>query len=312
VKRRARSLPPLNALRAFEAAARHLSFQRAAAELHVTPAAVSHQVRALEAQLGLALFVRLHRALALTSAGARYLPALTGAFDAVDAATRALRPRAGAARLVLSVVPSFGANWLVPRLGGFRARHPKIDLVVLASSLLVDFEREAVDVGIRFGRGRYPGLRSDLLFAEEYFPVASPKLARGRRGLRTPADLRGHTLLHDESHDGWRAWLAGAGAPGVDPERGLVFSDSSQLVAAAAAGHGVALARKLLAAEHLRSGTLVRPFRGSVRAEFAYYVVCAEARADEPAIRAFREWALAAARGRAAVRRTSRRPRAVR
>jgi LysR family transcriptional regulator, glycine cleavage system transcriptional activator len=306
VKRRARALPPLNALRAFEAAARHLSFQRAAAELHVTPAAVSHQVRALEGQLGLTLFARLHRSLALTNAGARYLPALTGAFDALDAATRALRPRARAQRLVLSVVPSFGANWLVPRLGAFRARHPKIDLVVLASSELVDFEREAVDVGIRFGRGGYPRLRTDLLFAEEYFPVASPKLVRGRRALRTPADLRGHTLLHDESHEAWRAWLDGAGAKGVDPERGVVFSDSSQLVAAAAAGHGVALARKLLAAPHLRAGTLVRPFPGSVPAEFAYYVVCAESRAEEPAIRAFRVWALAAARAGTRRRRTVR------
>jgi len=295
VKWRPRKLPPLNALRAFEAAARHLSFKRAAAELSVTQAAVSHQVRALEAQLGLALFVRLHRALELTPAGARYLPALTDAFDRLDDATLALRARPRAPRLVLSVVPSFGANWLVPRLGGFRARHPAIDLVVLSSSELVDFAREPVDVGIRFGPGGWPGVRADLLLAEEYLPVASPKLVRGKRPLRRLEDLRRHTLLHDETHDAWRAWLASAGVNGVDAERGVVFSDSSQLVAAAAAGQGVALARKLLAAPYLRARSLIRPFKGSVPAQFAYYVVCAESRAAEPAIRAFRVWVIGAA-----------------
>lgn len=299
MKRRPRKLPPLNALRAFEAAARHLSFKRAAAELSVTQAAVSHQVRALESQLGMALFVRKHRALELTPAGARYLPALSDAFDRLDEATHALRARPRTPRLVLSVVPSFGANWLVPRLGGFRAKHPAIDLVVLSSSELVDFERDPVDVGIRFGPGRWPGVRSELLLAEEYLPVVSPKLARGKRALRKPEDLRRHTLLHDETHDAWRAWLASAGVTGVDPERGVVFSDSSQLVAAAAAGQGVALARKLLAAPYLRARTLVQPFRGSVAAEFAYYVACAESRADEPAIRAFREWVVREAKTRA-------------
>ena len=298
MKRAPRRLPPLNALRAFEAAGRHLSFKRAAAELHVTQAAVSHQVRALEAQLHVALFVRLHRALRLTPAGARYLPALSEAFDRLHDASLTVRARPARQRLVLSTVPSFGANWLVPRLGAFRKRHRDVDLVVLSSSELVDFARDPVDVGVRFGLGRYPGVRAELLFGEEYLPVASPRLLRGRKALRRPADLRRHTLLHDESHDAWRAWLAAAGADGVDPERGVVFSDSSQLVSAAAAGQGVALARKLLAAPYLRSRRLVRAFKGSVRAEFAYYVVCAEGRADEPAIRAFREWVLAAARKR--------------
>jgi len=287
VKPRARKLPPLNALRAFEAAARHLSFKRAAEELHVTQAAVSHQVRALESELGLALFQRLHRALALTPAGARCLPHLCDAFDRLEDAARSVRGRAATPRLVLSVVPSFGANWLVPRLGRFRARHPEIDLVVLSSADLVDFARDPVDVGVRFGRGRYRGVRAELLMAEEYFPVASPKLARRLRKLD---DLRRHTLLHDESQDAWRAWLASGGVTGVDPERGVIFSDSSQLVAAAAAGQGVALARGLLAEPYLRAKTLVRPFAGSVPAEYAYFVVCAERRAEEPPIRAFRDW----------------------
>jgi LysR family transcriptional regulator, glycine cleavage system transcriptional activator len=297
VKRPAPGLPPLNALRAFEAAGRHLSFKRAAAELHVTQAAVSHQVRALEEHLGFPLFERLHRALRLTSAGARYLHGVSAAFERLRDATAAVAPRAAPPRLVLSVVPSFGANWLVPRLGRFRALHPDIDLVVLSSAALVDFAHDAVDVGVRFGRGHYPGTHAELLMAEEYLPVASPKLVR-RRALREPADLRRHTLLHDESHDAWRAWLAAAGVQGVDPERGIVFSDSSQLVAAAASGQGIALARKLLAGPGLRAGALVRLFRSSVPAEFAYYVVCAEQRAGEPAIRAFRSWILAEARPR--------------
>ena len=295
MKRRPRKLPPLNALRAFEAAARHLSFKRAAAELAVTPAAVSHQVRALEAELGVPLFARLHRALALTCAGARFLPGLTDAFDRLNDAAHALRARTHAPRLVLSVVPSFGANWLVPRLGAFRAKHRTIDLEVLSSAELVDFARDPVDVGIRFGPGGWPGVRADLLLGEEYVAVASPKLVRGGRGLR-PDELRRHTLLHDESPDAWRAWLEGAGVRGVDPERGVVFSDSSQLVAAAASGQGVALARKSLAAPYLRARTLVRAFQGSLPSEFAYWVVCAESRADEPAIRAFRTWVLCAAR----------------
>ena len=212
MKRRPRKLPPLNALRAFEAAARHLSFKRAAAELAVTPAAVSHQVRALEAQLGVELFARGHRALALTRAGARSLPGLTDAFDALDDAVHALRARSAPPRLVLSVVPSFGANWLVPRLGAFRAKHRAIDLVVLSSAELVDFARDPVDVGIRFGPGGWPGVRADLLLGEEYVAVASPKLARGARGLRSPEDLRRHTLLHDENSNAWRAWLDGRGS----------------------------------------------------------------------------------------------------
>jgi len=258
---------------------------------------VSHQVRALEAQLGLALFVRLHRALELTPAGRRCFPRLRDAFDRLEDATRSLRGRAPSPRLVLSIVPSFGANWLVPRLGQFRTRHPDVDLVVLSSAELVDFARDPVDVGVRFGPGSYPGVRSELLLPEEYFPVASPKLARW---LREPAQLARHTLLHDESHDAWRAWLASRGVGGVDAERGVVFSDSSQLVAAAAAGQGVALARGLLAEPYLRARTLLRPFQGSVPAEYAYYVVCAEERAGEPAIRAFREWIASEARGRGA------------
>jgi LysR family glycine cleavage system transcriptional activator len=299
-QRSPRKLPPLNALRAFEAAARSLSFTRAAAELHVTQAAISHQVRALEAELGLPLFVRLHRALRLTPQGARYLPALRDAFDRIDAATRSLAPRRARRQLAISVVPSFGTRWLVPRLGDFRARHPRLDLTLHASSQLVDLAREPFDVAIRFGPGAWPGLRADLLLDEEIVCVASPALARGRRPLARPADLRRHVLLHDESHEPWRTWLEAAGVRGVDAERGIVFSDSAQIVQAAVAGQGVALARRRLAEADLRARRLLRLFadRARSRTDFAYYVVSLAARADEPAIAAFRRWALAQAKRR--------------
>ncbi len=280
-----RSLPPLNALRAFEAAARELSFKRAAAELHVTQGAISHQVRALEQALGLKLFVRLHRALRLTEAGARYLPAVRASFDALDAATRALATKRGAAKLRVSVLPSFAASWLVPRLGAFRAKHPRIDLTLHSSAALVDLARDPVDVAIRYGAGDYPGLHVEPLMRDAIAPVASPRLR-----LTKPEQLRRHTLLHDGASAGWRDWLAAAGVRNVDAERGLVFEDSAQLVQAAVAGHGVALARLRLADADLRAGRLVQPFARVTPAPFAYFVVCLRSRAEEPAVRAFRRF----------------------
>jgi LysR family glycine cleavage system transcriptional activator len=286
-----RSLPPLNALVAFEAAARARSFKRAAMELNVTPGAVGHQVRALERALGVQLFARVPRALRLTPAGARYFPAAREALDALHAATRALAPKRGAATLRVSTLPSFAASWLVPRLGAFRARHPRIDLVLHSSSELVDLARDPFDVAIRHGRGTYPGLHIELLMRDEIVPVASPLLR-----LTRPEQLRKHTLLHDDAPQGWREWLAAAGINGVDASRGLVFHDSGQLVQAAVAGHGVALARRSLAEADLRAGRLVQPFARSQPAPFAYYVVCLPNRAEEPAIRAFRRFLLREAR----------------
>jgi LysR family glycine cleavage system transcriptional activator len=283
-----RSLPPLNALVAFEAAARLLSFKRAAAELHVTQGAISHQVRALERALGVPLFVRLHRELRLTSPGASYLPPVRSALDAIGAATRALAPKRGAAKLRVSVLPSFAASWLVPRLGAFRAKHPRIDLALHSSPELVDLARDPVDVAIRYGRGDYAGLHVEPLMSDAIAPVASPKL-----GLTRPEQLRAQTLLHDGATAGWRDWLAAAGVRGVDAERGLVFEDSAQLVQAAVAGHGIALARLRLAEADLRARRLVQPFARSQPAPFAYYVVCLRSRANEPAIRALRRWLIA-------------------
>jgi LysR family glycine cleavage system transcriptional activator len=288
----ARRLPPLNAVRAFEAAARHLSFTKAAEELHVTQAAISHQVKALEEYLGLKLFRRLNRALVLTEEGQTYLPPVKRIFDQLYDATRRLSENEARGRLTVSVLPSLAARWLVPRLGRFRQAHPDIDVRIAPATHLVDFAREDVDVGIRYGRGRYPGLRVDRLMSEDIMPVCSPALLTGPKPLQQPGDLKYYTLLHDEGHGDWRTWLLAAGVEDVDATRGTVFMDSSMLIEAAATGQGVALARGALAADDLASGRLVRPFDFNIPAEFAYYVVCPKATADQPKVVAFREWLL--------------------
>lgn len=285
-------LPPLNALRAFECAARHLSFTRAAEELHVTQAAISHQVKALEEYLGIKLFRRLNRALRLTDEGQAYAPALAEAFEKMRSATRQLRQQHSTAPLTVSVIPSLAARWLVPRLGRFRARHPDADLLIDPSLHLVDLSRGEVDVAIRYGRGHYPGLDIRRLMGEDRFPVCSPELVTGPAALTSPADLARVPLLHDDNHSEWQAWLKAAGVEGVDAERGTVFTDGGIMVEAAITGQGVAMARRALVNEALRAGTLVRPFPQSLSTDLAYYVVCLPERADEPRIVRFREWLL--------------------
>ena len=292
----ARQIPPLTALRAFEAAGRHLSFTKAADELHVTQAAISHQVKSLEKYLGLKLFRRLNRTLLLTDAGQLYLPPLTDAFEGITRATHRLRQHLGRARLTVSVLPSFAAGWLVPRLGRFRQRCPDVDLRIDPTNSLTDFRRDDVELGILYGRGNYPGLRTDRLMREEFFPVCSPRLLEGPAPLRDPADLTHHTLLHDDMTVDWRTWLLAAGVEGVDAERGITVTDSSMLLRAAIAGQGVALARSVLAADEIASGRLVRPFDVDVPAEYAYYLAYPEKSADQPNVVAFREWILEEAR----------------
>jgi LysR family transcriptional regulator, glycine cleavage system transcriptional activator len=297
-----RRLPPLNALRAFEAAARHLSFTRAADELHVTQTAISHQIRGLEERLGVRLFRRLPRGLLLTEEAQRYLPPVRDAFDRIAAATEQLGAGSSGGRLTVSVLPSFAAKWLVPRLGRFRVAHPDLDLRISASSQLVDFARDDVDVAIRMGRGRYPGLRVDRLFGESMVPVCAPELLTGPQPLRRPEDLRHHVLLHDDDHTGWQLWLELAGVKGVDPRRGPIFTDSAMVVQAAAEGQGVAIARRVLAAADLAAGRLVQPFEVSVPHDLAYYLVSPEATAEQPRIKAFRAWLLTEAEAEAAER----------
>ncbi len=287
----ARRLPPLNALRAFEAGARHLSFTRAAQELHVTQAAVSHQVKALEDHLGVALFRRLTRRLVLTEAGRSLHPAVGEAFDGIAEAVQRLRGGEAGRTVTVSLTPSFGARWLSQRLGRFWAAHPQIDLRLHHSVHLADFRREEVDLAVRWGRGSWPGLTAEFLMRAGFTPVCSPALLEGAHPLRAPADLRFHTLLHEEQHtEDWAQWLMAAGVEGVDPRRGQVIDDPSILDRATLEGQGVALGTTSLIGQHLAAGRLVRPFDLDLETEFAYYLVYPPKALERPKVRAFRDF----------------------
>jgi LysR family glycine cleavage system transcriptional activator len=296
-----RRLPPLNALRTFEAAARHLNFEKAGDELAVTASAVGQQVKSLEEWVGRALFVRLpSKGVALTPPGARYAAAISEALDGLnDATTRLLRP-SEAKSLNVSTLASLAANWLIPRLGTFRALHPDLEVRVSVSSDRTDFAREDIDVVIRFGKGGYPGMRTDLLMEEVFFPVCSTTLVEDpSRPLVEPADLGRHTLLHETvdipDYVTWDRWLAAVGVRGVDTSRGPRFTHTFLTIQAAASGQGVALATSVLIGDYLEAGRLVRPFPHEVRGAYQYYIVCPEASAEKPGIVAFRNWLLAEA-----------------
>jgi LysR family glycine cleavage system transcriptional activator len=290
-----RRLPPLNALKAFEAAARHESFTRAAEELCVTQGAVSHQVKALETELGLKLFNRERQRLVITEAGRAYLVVVRDAFDRIAGGTERLLQRQSGGALTVSTSPNFAAKWLVHRLGRFAEAHPEIDLRVSASLHHVDFAREDIDLAVRHGDGAAPGLHVTRLCAEELFPVCSPKLLDGRSPQRTLSDLKRFTLLHVNDRQGWSQWLDFAGMPGVDASRGPVLSQASMAIDAAVDGQGIALARTALAAWDLIGGRLVRPFAVAMPASYAYWIVCSKAVAKLPKIVAFSDWLLAEA-----------------
>ena len=296
-------LPPLNALRVFESAARHLSFTKAAEELFVTQGAVSHQIKALEEFLGQPLFLRRNRKLLLTEAGQAYLLPVRKALDDLRWATQRLQEQDSQGVLTVAVLPSFAARWLVPRLGRFRHQHPQIDIRLAPSAQLVDFSQSDVDVGIRYGRGHYPGLKVYRLMTEDIFPVCSPALLDGPHPLQTPADLVHFHLLHDDVHVDWRTWLLAAGVDTINVDRGTVLDDSSMVIQAALAGHGVALARSVLVEDEIKAGRLIRPFKLSLPAEYAYYFVCPEQAAERPKIVAFRDWLFAEAGVQAAPKR---------
>ena len=290
-----RRLPPLNALRAFEAAARHLSLSRAAEELSVTPAAVSHQIRTLEDHLGVALFRRDGRSLLLTDAGQACLPGIREGFERLASAIDEIDSLGMAGVLTVSVAPSFAAKWLVPRLDRFQARHPEIDVRVSASMQVTDFSRDDVDMAIRYGAGRYPELVVERLLEESVFPVCSPGLLKDKGPIETPDALRNHTLLHDDSPDNdescptWAMWLKAAGVD-ADASRGPRFNQSSLVIEAAVLGKGVALAKSTLAAADLAEGRLVKPFPVNAPVGFAYYVVCPKAKLNLPKVALFRDW----------------------
>ena len=297
----ARPLPPLNALRAFESAGRHLSFTKAAAELNVTPAAISHQVKTLEELLEVPLFRRLTRALRLTDAGQAALPTLSQGFDKLAQGVEQMHAHCESGVLTISVSPSFGAMWLVPRLEHFRSRHPDIEIRIDGTDRLVDLARDNVDVALRYGPGGYKGVRTDRLFSQVNTPVCSPALLSGAHPLEQPDDLRHHTLLHVDWKDAeasWRMWLLAAGLHDIDPTRGPHFTMENMAVQAALDGHGVALIGDILVADDLASGRLVRPFDSSFSTPltFSYYLLSAKDSAEQPKVAAFREWLLEEAR----------------
>lgn len=292
----ARRLPPLNTLPDFEAASRHLSFTKAAEELHVTHGAVSRQVKSLEDYLGLRLFRRLNRALRLTDEGQAYARSVREILDSLAEATRRLRTPRESGALTVSTTYSFTIGWLVPRLGRFRALHPEFDVRLQANDHVIDFARDNVDLSIRYGRGHYPGLATARLIGDDYVPIASPKLARGKHPLKKPEDLRHHVLLHEERTEvDWKMWLMAAGVEGVDATRGPVFSHSIMAIQAAIRGEGVALGRTTLIEEELAAKQLVRLFDLRLKAEMAYYVVCPPQALEQAKVSAFRDWLLAEA-----------------
>lgn len=290
-----RSLPPLNALRAFEAAARHLSFKMAAHELNVTPAAISHQVKALEDWLGTPLFHRLTRALRLTEAGQAAIPTLTAGFAKMGEAVDQMQKQSAHGLLTISVSPSFGSMWLVPKLDRFRTRHPEIEIRIDGTDRLVDLSRGDADVAIRYGPGGYKNVRVDHLFSQFNTPVCSPALQIGDMPLRQPDDLRHHTLLHVEWKDtdaSWRMWLLAAGVMTVDASRGPVFTQENMAVQAALDGQGVALVGDRLIADHLETGRLVCPFKRDLNTPltFSYHLLSANGKTSPAKVAAFRDW----------------------
>jgi LysR family glycine cleavage system transcriptional activator len=291
-------LPPLNALRAFDAVARHMSFQNAAAELFVTPAALSYQIRQLEDHLGLKLFNRLNRAIELTEQGQMIAPGLRESFRKMSETMQQLSRRRSGNVLVISAGPGFTAKWLAPRLYRFMARHPEIDTRISASLKLVDLGADDVDVAIRFGSGVYAGCDSVKIADEYVTPLCSPALLDGPNPLVEPQDLSNHTLIHDGTHIGvfelanWRDWLKAAGVSGVDVDRGLRFNLADHALDAAATGAGVLLGRTVLGSGDLESGRLIAPFDLKLKADFAFYMVRHKTRSDCPMIRSFSDWIL--------------------
>ena len=291
-----RRLPPLNALRAFEAAARHESFTRAAQELCVTQGAVSHQVKALEAELGLKLFNRERQRLLITEAGRNYLEVVRDALDRIAIGTERLLQRQSVGALTVGTSPNFATKWLVHRLGRFAEAHPDIDLRVSASLHHVDFAREDVDLAIRHSDGVAPGLHVTRLCAELLAPVCSPKLrAQVALDCARRRILLGIRSCTSTTERDWQKWLDAAGVGGVDLTRGPVLNQASMALDAAVDGQGVALARSALAAWDMIGGRLVRPFELALSVPYAYWIVCPKATAELPKIVMFRNWLLAEA-----------------
>lgn len=285
-----RRLPNLAALRAFEAAARHQNFSRAAEEIHLTHGAISHQVRALEEELGVALFVRHGKRIMITPDGEQFAGKIRQALQDLSDAADLLKNRNQQKRLGITALPSFAARWLSPRLGRFIEHYPDLEVSLQSSSHMNDYQRESIDVGIRFGLGNYPGMISELLMGDYYYPVASPHFHGGQLP-QTPAELASMQLLRCDGEP-WEPWFRAAGLDNEEPSSGLVFQDSSMLARAAVEGQGIALGRHIIVQPDIKAGLLQRLFDIDIPCEVAYYLVYPEEALQKPQVRAFREWLL--------------------
>ncbi|KRE00677.1 transcriptional regulator GcvA [Bosea sp. RAF48] len=285
-------LPPLNALKAFEAAARHLSIKLAAEELCVTPGAVSQMIRVLEENLGVKLFERVTRGIFLTDAGRDYLPSIRNAFRQIAGASERIAAQLDSGLLTVSTTPFFASAWLVPRLSSFRTAQPSIDLQIVTSNALVDFSRSDTDVAIRHGMGRYPGLRSDRVVTVEMIAVATPDLIDRAGRPNRPSDLVRWPQVHDAERKGWSLWFDTHGVAERTTARGLSFDDSGLLLKAVLAGQGAGLLPAALLEDELRDERLIQLFPPARMEEFAYYLVCPDNRQQQPKIAAFRDWIL--------------------
>lgn len=291
-----RRLPPLNSLKVFEAAARHLSFTRAAEELFVTQAAVSHQIKALEEFLGLKLFRRRNRSLLLTEEGQGYFLDIKDIFVSLQEATDKLLERSEKGALTISLPPSFAIQWLVPRLADFNQQEPDIDVRIKAVDMEEGSLTDDVDVAIYYGRGHWAGLRADKLYQEFLIPLCAPSLLIGSKPLANLSDLGQHTLLHDTSRKEWKQFAKENNLDGVNVNHGPIFSHSTMVLQAAVHGQGVALGNNVLAQPELDAGRLVAPFDQVLMTNNAFYVVCHEKQADMGRIATFRDWMLKKAR----------------
>ncbi len=287
-----RRLPPLNSLKSFEAAGRLLSFTLAAQELNVTQAAVSHQIKVLEDFLGVALFIRNPRQLALTTQGKGLLPDVIEAFDKVSSAIGSLSQEPVSKIISVRLAPSFAAKWLSPRLKYFWLQYPEIDLCMYHAHAAVDFEREQIDLAVTYGKGLWPGVVAERLLSLDFFPVCSPAFMHNDKPLSDIRNLRYYTLLHDANYECWTDWLTLAGMQDIRANKGTITDDTNVLIQAAIDGQGIALGSTTFVEDHLQSGRLVKPFDIVLENEFAYYVVCPQAHLHNPAVRAFKDWLL--------------------
>jgi len=286
----ARRLPPLNRLKSFEAAGRLLSFTRAAEELNVTQAAVSHQVKVIEEYLGISLFNRYPRRLSLTLQGKVLLPEVIEAFDRVSSAISAVKLDQPSNMLSVRLAPSFAAKWLSPRLKYFWLQYPEIDLCLYHAHPAVDFDREDIDIAVTYGKGDWPGVVAEPLLSLDFYPVCTPAFMNNDKPLSDINNLYYYTLLHDANYECWADWLKLAGIDGINTRKGTIIDDTNVLIQAALDGQGVALGSTPFVQDHLDSGRLVKPFNINLSNEFAYYIVCPPGHLKKPAVKAFKDW----------------------